>query len=179
MAVKERITTDISDHESKIKQAKKSLREYANQQKSVNSVLGTVTSSIGKFAAGLGVGMTAVEGLKKLLNSSETSADDYGRAMQMVTTVSNNFFYALNTGNLDNWFSNLNQSIQAAKELYDALDNVGSIRMNNRAAIAIQERLLRELRVRKQRGENVDDADTDLTVLSMLRSQLRYNDENA
>lgn len=157
MAVKERITTDISDHESKLKQAKKSLRDYANQQKSVNSVLGTVTSSIGKFAAGLGVGMTAVEGLKKLLNSSETSADDYGRAMQMVTTVSNNFFYALNTGNLDNWFSNLNQSIQAAKELYDALDNVGSIRMNNRAAIAIQERLLRELRVRKQRGENVDD----------------------
>lgn len=29
------------------------------------------------------------------------------------------------------------------------------------------------------RGENVDDADNDLTVLSMLRSQLRYNDENA
>ena len=30
-----------------------------------------------------------------------------------------------------------------------------------------------------KRGENVDDADNDLTVLSMLRSQLRYNDENA
>lgn len=30
-----------------------------------------------------------------------------------------------------------------------------------------------------KRGDNVDDADNDLTVLSMLRSQLRYNDENA
>lgn len=172
MAVKERITTDISDHENKLKQAKKSLRDYANQQKSVNSVLGTVTASVGKFAAGLGIGISAVEGLKKVLNASETSADDYGRAMQMVTTVSNNFFYALNSGNLDNFFSNLNQSIQAAKELYDALDNVGSIRMNNRAAIAIQERLLRELRVRKQRGENVDDQILDTQGrISSLKGQ--------
>ena len=30
-----------------------------------------------------------------------------------------------------------------------------------------------------KRGEHVDDADNDLTVLSMLRSQLQYNDENA
>ena len=30
-----------------------------------------------------------------------------------------------------------------------------------------------------KRDENVDDADNDLIVLSMLRSQLRYNDENA
>ena len=29
-----------------------------------------------------------------------------------------------------------------------------------------------------KRGENVDDADNDLTVLSMLRSQLRYDDQN-
>ncbi len=28
-----------------------------------------------------------------------------------------------------------------------------------------------------KRGENVDDADNDLTVLSMLRSKLRYEDE--
>ena len=28
-----------------------------------------------------------------------------------------------------------------------------------------------------KRGENVDDADDDLTVLSMLRSKLRYEDE--
>ena len=29
-----------------------------------------------------------------------------------------------------------------------------------------------------KRGENMDDADNDMTVLSMLRSQLRYEDEN-
>lgn len=29
-----------------------------------------------------------------------------------------------------------------------------------------------------KRGENMDDADNDLTVLSMLRSKLRYEDDN-
>jgi hypothetical protein len=29
-----------------------------------------------------------------------------------------------------------------------------------------------------ERGENMDDADNDMTVLSMLRSKLRYDDEN-
>ena len=29
-----------------------------------------------------------------------------------------------------------------------------------------------------KRGENIDDADNDLTVLAMLRSKLRYEDDN-
>lgn len=29
-----------------------------------------------------------------------------------------------------------------------------------------------------KRGENMDDADNDMTILSMLRSQLRYEDDN-
>lgn len=151
----EKIVVDTSQHDEKLRKAKSELRSYASSQQGMENVMKGVTAAVGKFAAGLGIAMTATDSFRKVINASETSADEYGRVMQSVTSVTDNFFYALNTGNMDNFFSNLGRSIQAARELYDALDRVGSIKMNNRAAIAIQERALQELRVRKQAGENV------------------------
>ena len=152
----EKIVVDTSQHDEKLRKAKSELRSYASSQQGMENVMKGVTAAVGKFAAGLGIAMTATDSFRKVINASETSADEYGRVMQSVTSVTDGFFYALNTGNLSNFFSNLDRSIQSARELYDALDDLGSIRMNNRAAIAIQERALQELRVRKQAGENVD-----------------------
>lgn len=152
----EKIVVDTSQHDEKLRKAKSELRSYASSQQGMENVMKGVTAAVGKFAAGLGIAMTATDSFRKIINASETSADEYGRVMQSVTSVTDGFFYALNTGNLSNFFSNLDRSIQSARELYDALDDLGSIRMNNRAAIAIQERALQELRVRKQAGENVD-----------------------
>lgn len=152
----EKIVVDTSQHDEKLRKAKSELRSYASSQQGMENVMKGVTAAVGKFAAGLGIAMTATDSFRKVINASETSADEYGRVMQSVTSVTDGFFYALNTGNLSNFFSNLDRSIQSARELYDALDDLGSIKMNNRAAIAIQERALQELRLRKQAGENVE-----------------------
>lgn len=147
---------DTRQHDAALAKSKAKLEEMAQVQNVLNTTTKAVSNVFSKFSAVLGVGLGAVEAFTKTINASETTADEYGRVMQSITTASDNFFYALNTGNLDNFFTNLDRSIQAARELYDALDDVGSIKMNNRAAIAIQERALQELRVRKQQGQNVD-----------------------
>lgn len=110
---------------------------------------GNLTSTLVSLAGKFAVLSTALKVVKDAFTSTESGADQWGAAMEQAGAAYRVFTNTLNSGNWSNFFRNLLNAIRGAKELYDALDKLGSIKSNNRAAIAIREQALAELRVRK------------------------------
>ena len=106
---------------------------------------------------GLKAAKAALGVLKDAFLQSEGNIDEWGRTLEGAKGAYEVFLNALNTGNWSNFFNNISKAIQGGRDLYDALDRLGSVKANNQAAIAIAQAQLQQLRVLKQQGQDVDD----------------------
>lgn len=106
---------------------------------------------------GLSATKAALDVAKDAFFSTEGNIDEWGRTVKGAEGAYDVFLQTLNNGNWSNFFSNLQTAIQGARDLYDSLDRLGSIKSNNQAAIAIQQQQVQQLRLMKQQGQNVDD----------------------
>lgn len=145
-----RIKADTNDYERNIK----------NAQKTWDSFTKGLGVNIGKFTAvgaAIGAVTTAVKVAKDAFMQSETAMDEWGRTVEGAKGAYNTFLNTLNSGNWSNFFDNLATAVKGARDLYDSLDRLGSIKSNNQAAIAIVQQQIAQLRLAKQQGENVDE----------------------
>ena len=147
-----------------------SKQELDDINKSINGG-GGLTSSLdalaGKFGlsikqlTGWGAAIAAAKGAldvaKDAFFQSESNIDEWGRTLEGAKGAYNVFLDTLNNGNWSNFFSNLETAIKGGRDLYDALDRLGSIKSNNAAAIAIVQQQIAQLRLAKQQGKDVDD----------------------
>ena len=147
-----------------------SKQELDDINKSINGG-GGLTSSLdnlaGKFGlsikqlTGWGAAIAAAKGAldvaKDAFFQSESNIDEWGRTLEGAKGAYNVFLDTLNNGNWSNFFSNLETAIRGGRDLYDALDRLGSIKSNNAAAIAIVQQQIAQLRLAKQQGKDVDD----------------------
>ena len=147
-----------------------SKQELDDINKSINGG-GGLTSSLdalaGKFGlsikqlTGWGAAIAAAKGAldvaKDAFFQSESNIDEWGRTLEGAKGAYNVFLDTLNNGNWSNFFQNLETAIRGGRELYDALDRLGSIKSNNAAAIAIVQQQIAQLRLAKQQGKDVDD----------------------
>lgn len=147
-----------------------SKQELDDINKSINGG-GGLTSSLdalaGKFGlslkqltgwgAALAAAKTALDVAKDAFFQSESNIDEWGRTLEGAKGAYNVFLDTLNNGNWSNFFSNLETAIKGGRDLYDALDRLGSIKSNNAAAIAIVQQQIAQLRLAKQQGKDVDD----------------------
>lgn len=145
-----RIKADTNDYERNIKNAQKTWDSFTKE-------LGV---NVGKFTAvgaAIGAVTTAVKVAKDAFMQSETAMDEWGRTVEGAKGAYNTFLNTLNSGNWSNFFDNLATAVKGARDLYDSLDRLGSIKSNNQAAIAIVQQQIAQLRLAKQQGENVDE----------------------
>ena len=147
-----------------------SKQELDDINKSINGG-GGLTSSLdnlaGKFGlsikqlTGWGAAIAAAKGAldvaKDAFFQSESNIDEWGRTLEGAKGAYNVFLDTLNNGNWSNFFQNLETAIRGGRDLYDALDRLGSIKSNNAAAIAIVQQQIAQLRLAKQQGKDVDD----------------------
>lgn len=106
---------------------------------------------------GLKAAKAALGVLKDAFLQSEGNIDEWGRTLEGAKGAYDVFLSTLNGGNWSGFFSNLEKAIQGGRDLYDALDRLGSIKSNNQAAIAMVQAQIQQLRVLKQQGKDVDD----------------------
>lgn len=145
-----RLGLETNDYERKLKQAQKSWNDFTRG----------IGVNIGKFTAvgaAIGAVTTALKVAKDAFNQSESSIDEWGRTVEGAKGAYNTFLNTLNSGNWSNFFDNLATAVKGARDLYDSLDRLGSIKSNNQAAIAIVQQQIAQLRLAKQQGENVDE----------------------
>ena len=145
-----RIKADTNEYERNIKQA----------QKTWDSFTKGLGVNVGKFTAvgaAIGAVTTAVKVAKDAFMQSEVNMDKWGQTVDGAKAAYSTFLNTLNSGNWSNFFDNLATAVKGARDLYDSLDRLGSIKSNNQAAIAIVQQQIAQLRLAKQQGENVDE----------------------
>ena len=114
---------EIYKYQKKVDDTKKSMAEMG---KGVKNVAG---SFLGKLIPAVGGALTAMEGFKKILKSTEEGTDALDRALYTAKSSVNAFFQSMGSGSFDNFINGLKDIRNNAKEAYDALDNLGTVEM--------------------------------------------------
>lgn len=149
--------TQLQQLRTQMKSLDTDTKKVNTTSKEFSGNLDGLVGVVGKYFAALQAGKMVLDTLKDAFFASEENIDEWGRTVDGAKAAYNTFVHTLNSGNWNNFFKNLTNAIQGARELYDSLDRLGSIKQNNVAAIAIVETELAKLRVLKQQGKNVDD----------------------
>lgn len=164
------LQSSISSLTSKAKEAKdalttvnKSLSDNSKQAdetggiiKALEGKIGITIGQLGAFSVATAAATSALKIAKDAFMSSESNIDEWGRTVMGAEGAYDIFIETINGGNWQNFFDNLSTAIRGARDLYDSLDRLGSIKNNNQAAIAIVQQQIAQLRLAKQEGKNVD-----------------------
>ena len=151
-----RLKADTSGYNPNIARARKTLNDFKEANLTLGGVMKSAASTITKFAGGFSALSTAVKVAKDAIMQSESNMDAWGKTVESAKGAYDVFLQTINSGNWSNFFSNLTTAIKGARDLYDSLDRLGSIKSNNQAAIAILQQQIAQLRLAKQEGKDVD-----------------------
>lgn len=176
------LESSLGELKSRIHDTKGQLKEINGEINGGGGLTGALDQLAGKFGlniqqlagwgAAIGAAKVALDVAKDAFFQSESNIDEWGRTVQGAKGAYDVFLDTLNNGNWSNFFSNLTTAVQGARDLYDSLDRLGSIKSNNAAAIAIVQQEIAKLRLLKQSGEDVDAQIKDATArLAALQKQ--------
>ena len=176
------LASSLGELKTRIQDTKGQLSEINGEINGGGGLTGALDQLAGKFGmnikqltgwgAAIGAAKVALDVAKDAFFQSESNIDEWGRTVQGAKGAYDVFLDTLNNGNWSNFFSNLTTAVQGARDLYDSLDRLGSIKSNNAAAVAIVQQEIAELRLLKQSGEDVDTQIKDATArLAALQKQ--------
>ena len=109
------------------RQLKESKKQVENFEKGIN----IMKSSLGAVAATFGLAMGANEAFNRVISSSQTLGDKYASTMESVKRVTEEFFYAVGSGDLSTFTGGLRDLIDLAKEAYNAMDQLGNVNISS------------------------------------------------
>lgn len=157
------LTTKAKEAKEAVSTVNKSLEDNGKQAeetggfiKSLENKIGMTVGQLSGFALVTAGTSAALKLAQDAFMSSESNMDEWGRTVQGAEGAYDVFLQTINNGNWQNFFDNLSTAISGARDLYDALDRLGSIKSNNHAAIAIVQQQIAQLRLAKQSGQDVD-----------------------
>ena len=176
------LASSLGELKTRIQDTKGQLNEINGEINGSGGLTGALDQLAGKFGmniqqlagwgAAIGAAKVALDVAKDAFFQSESNIDEWGRTVEGAKGAYDVFLDTLNNGNWSNFFSNLSTAVQGARDLYDSLDRLGSIKSNNAAAIAIVQQEIAKLRLLKQSGEDVDAQIKDATArLAALQKQ--------
>lgn len=109
------------------RQLKESKKQVENFEKGIN----VMKSSLGAVAATFGLAMGANEAFNRVISSSQALGDKYASTMESVKRVTEEFFYAVGSGDLSTFTGGLRDLIDLAKEAYNAMDQLGNVNISS------------------------------------------------
>lgn len=162
--------------EEGLKKSGKSMDDFKGKVEGNSLSLKAGIGMLAKYAASAAALSSAMKVVTEAFNRSETNADAWGTVMQQSTAAYNTFLDTLRSGNWENFFSNLDTAIKGAKDLYNALDNLGSVKANNKAAIALTNKAIADLKLEKQSSTDasrIKEIDAEIKRLSSRLTAMR------
>ena len=100
------------------------MSKMIKQATGFNGSLGSLIGVVGKFAGGLGIAISASEAFNKVIHSSQTLTDEFGATQQGVTTVVDNFFRSLASGDFSPFLNGMDNMVSKAREAYNTMDEL-------------------------------------------------------
>lgn len=134
------LSKSLDQLKSRIQDAKKDLddvnKELGNTQKEGNNTGSILDQLAGKFGmstkalmgwgAALGAGKIALDVAKDAFFANEQSLDEWGRTVEASESLYKGFLDSLNTGDISGFLSRISQIIQAARDAYNAIDELNT-----------------------------------------------------
>ena len=119
--------------QAQLNNASKSLQENANAGKEDSSVLDALAKkftinidALSLLDKGLSVVSGALDVAKDAFFQSETNVDDWGRTVRASEGIYQSFLQSLNTGDFSGFLNNISKVTQAARDAYNALDELST-----------------------------------------------------
>lgn len=167
-----RLLLNTAGFDSNLQRARRGMRDFSSDGGSMNTILRGLGSNIAKLTGGITAVGAAFKVTTDTFKQSEWNIDEWGRTLKGAEGAYNTFLDTLNNGNWTAFFENLSTAVQGARDLYDALDKLGSVKANNQAAIALLQNEIARLKLMKQNGADVDDQIRDAEQrLVLLQSE--------
>ena len=159
----DKLKSRLKEEETTLADVRRELGDTGREAGGISGVLDTLAGKFGlnvsqltKFGAATTAAAAAVKVAKDAFFQSESNIDEWGRTVEGAKGAYDVFLQTINGGNWTNFLQNLTAAIQGARDLYDSLDRLGSIKSNNQAAIALAQQQVQQLRLMKQQGKDVD-----------------------
>lgn len=135
-----RMKADTKEYDANIQKARKQLERFGEDNLSAGGVLkqlsGNLIGVAAKFASFGAAASAAMKLAKDAFFNNEQQLDEWGRVVQSSESLYKGFLNALNTGNISGYLNNINNIVSAAREAYNALDELATYNAFNKANIA-------------------------------------------
>ena len=135
-----RMKADTKEYDANIQKARKQLERFGEDNLSAGGVLkqlsGNLIGVAAKFASFGAAASAAMKLAKDAFFNNEQQLDEWGRVVQSSESLYKGFLNALNTGDISGYLNNINNIVSAAREAYNALDELATYNAFNKANIA-------------------------------------------
>ena len=121
-----RLTLNNREFENTLSKSTNQIKSFKTQSEAQSKSISAAFSNVAKAAGGIGIAFSSMEGVNKIIESSQLLTDEWNRTIESAKSSVDYFFSSLATGNWDNFIQGLEQSISKAKEAYNALDDLGT-----------------------------------------------------
>ena len=148
-----RLRVEHQQWDEGMRKAQKGVDDLQKSTGGMDAMMGKAMKSVGAMAAAWLSAEAAVKTFNKVMASSQTTTDAWGRTMQASTRSVDYFFESLTRGSFQGFLSGLDTAISKARELYDAMDNVGTFDIFAKAQRATYMADIREARYKIRSGE--------------------------
>lgn len=133
-----RFKVETDQFDRKINNAKRSLDQFGlkgseagRNIESMTRMLNINVASLSKLSVALAAAGAAIKVMHDAFKQNEQAQDEWGRITESSKGVYDGFLNALNTGDLSGFLHNINSIVSAARQAYDALDELGTFNAFN------------------------------------------------
>ena len=181
-----RLKVDSSGFDKKIKDAQRSIDQFGlkgtevgNRIKGLSDALSLNVGSISKFSVAMAAAGAAIKVATDAFKANEEMMDEWGRITESSRAIYDGFLNAINTGDISGYLSRIGEIRKAAREAYDAMDELGTFNAFNRnnlsAARAGFNQALADYRTGNASKEDVASAQDVLKKLLEERKALELD----
>ena len=181
-----RLKVDSSGFDKKIKDAQRSIDQFGlkgtevgNRIKALSDALSLNVGSISKFSVAMAAAGAAIKVATDAFKANEEMMDEWGRITESSRAIYDGFLNAINTGDISGYLSRIGEIRKAAREAYDAMDELGTFNAFNRnnlsAARAGFNQALADYRTGNATAEDVTSAMENLKKQLADRQKLEWD----
>ena len=181
-----RLKVDSSGFDKKIKDAQRSIDQFGlkgtevgNRIKALSDALSLNVGSISKFSVAMAAAGAAIKVATDAFKANEEMMDEWGRITESSRAIYDGFLNAINTGDISGYLSRIGEIRKAAREAYDAMDELGTFNAFNRnnlsAARAGFNQALADYRTGNASKEDVTSAMENLKKQLADRQKLEWD----
>ena len=181
-----RLKVDSSGFDKKIKDAQRSIDQFGlkgtevgNRIKGLSDALSLNVGSISKFSVAMAAAGAAIKVATDAFKANEEMMDEWGRITESSRAIYDGFLNAINTGDISGYLSRIGEIRKAAREAYDAMDELGTFNAFNRnnlsAARAGFNQALADYRTGNASKEDVTSAMESLQKQLADRQKLEWD----